>query len=184
MNINRKTALKTLIFSTLGLPGLANKKKAKNEFSQQFASAWKSSESYTLRLFKQMPEDKLDWKYTPESFSWRTQFVHCITFNTAQLCGRLKIENPTEAKSKIKDYWKTLSKADLEKELKEFYAWVGKIATETSPETLEKMEPYAGEDIPVWRLFYALENHIIHHKGQAICYLRLNNITPIGYIGW
>ena len=43
MNINRKTALKTLALSALGFPSLAYKKKVKNEFSQQFASAWKSS---------------------------------------------------------------------------------------------------------------------------------------------
>jgi hypothetical protein len=184
MIINRKTALKTLLTSAIGLPSLANKKKEKDSFSQQFVAAWKSSEIYTLKLFNQMPEDKLDWKYTPESFSWRTQFVHCIVFNAAQLCSRLKIKNPYEAKSGVKDYWKKLSKIELENELLGFYGWIKSVLDKTSESSLSKIVNYGGEDMPLWRLFYALENHIIHHRGQAVCYLRLNGITPSGYIGW
>jgi uncharacterized damage-inducible protein DinB len=29
-----------------------------------------------------------------------------------------------------------------------------------------------------------MENHIIHHRGQAIVYLRLNGVKPKGYFGW
>ncbi|MCU0354066.1 MAG: DinB family protein [Cytophagales bacterium] len=29
-----------------------------------------------------------------------------------------------------------------------------------------------------------MENHIIHHRGQAIVYLRLKGIRPEGYVGW
>jgi uncharacterized damage-inducible protein DinB len=65
-----------------------------------------------------------------------------------------------------------------------FYDWVEKVVTETHTEKLLQMENYAGGQIPIWRLFCALENHIIHHRGQAICYLRLNGVTPEGYIGW
>jgi hypothetical protein len=57
---------------------------------------------YTLTIYNQMPEEKMEFKYTPESFSWRTQFVHCIVFTTAQLCGRLNILNPNESKEKSK----------------------------------------------------------------------------------
>jgi uncharacterized damage-inducible protein DinB len=184
MKIDRNIALKTIFGSLVSIPIFAKKSTQISNFKAEFAAAWKSSESYTLKLFNQMPEEKLDWRYTPESFSWRTQFVHCIMFNTAQLCGRLKIDNPTDAKNKMEGYWKKLSKSELEEELKDFYAWIEKISTEAPDNVLVKMEPYGGEEIPIWRLFYALENHIIHHRGQAVCYLRLNGITPIGYIGW
>jgi DinB family len=65
-----------------------------------------------------------------------------------------------------------------------FYAWVEKTLFETKPEKLLQLEGFAVGKISVWRLFNALENHIIHHRGQIVCYLRLNDITPIGYIGW
>ena len=96
-----------------------------------------------------MPEEKMDWKYTPESYSWSTQFVHCINYNSSQICGRLKIENPNDSKAKIKDFWKNLSKSELELEIKTFYRWVLDTIMETKIETLNKMEPFANEDIPV-----------------------------------
>lgn len=186
MKITRKNALKSLLGTFISLPALANRDEKKDllGFKEEFATAWKSSMDYTLKIFNQMPEDKFEFKYTPESFSFRTQFVHCITFTTAQLCGRLNIQNPYDEKEKQNGYWAKLSKIELETELKGFYAWVEKTVFETKPEKLMQGEAYAGDKIPVWRLFYALENHIIHHRGQAICYLRLNGITPIGYIGW
>ncbi len=182
MKISRKNALKTLGVGLFGFP--LNSKNDLTYFKEEFSSAWKSSETYTLKLYNQMPEEKMEWKYTPESYSWRTQFVHFITYNTSQICGRLKIENPNDSKAKIKDFWKNLSKSELETEIKTFYKWVLDTIMATKTETLNKMEPFASEDIPVWRLFYALENHIIHHRGQCVCYLRLNGITPIGFIGW
>lgn len=188
MKISRKNALKSLFGATISLPVIGKgKDKDKKDllgFKEEFSMAWKSSLDYTLKIFNQMPEDKFEYKYTPESFSYRTQFVHCITFTTAQICGRLNLPNPYDEKEKQNGYWAKLSKAQLETELKDFYAWVEKTVLETKPDKLVQLEGYAGDKIPVWRLFYALENHIIHHRGQAICYLRLNGITPIGYIGW
>lgn len=181
MKMNRKKALGTLLLGGFALTGMG-KTSEKTKFITEFEAAWKNSREYTLKIFNQMPEDKLDFKYTPESFSWRTQFVHCINFSAAQLCGRLLLENPFEKREK--GFWKEISKTQLETELNAFYDWVNKVVNELPDETLNKKEAYSGDDIPVWRLFYALENHIIHHRGQAICYLRLNGITPIGYIGW
>ena len=186
MNISRKNALKSLFGALISLPVLGKTKKEKDllGFKDEFSAAWKSSFDYTLKLYNQMPEEKFDFKYTPESYSFRTQFVHCITFTTSQICGRLSIPNPYDEKEKKNGFWKNLSKAELEVELKGFYAWVEKTVFETKPEKLAQIEGYAGSNIPVWRLLYALENHIIHHRGQVVCYLRLNGITPIGYIGW
>lgn len=186
MNISRKNALKSIFGALITLPVFGKKQAEKDflEFKKEFSEAWKSSLDYTLKLYNQMPEEKFDFRYTPESFSFRTQFVHCLTFNTAQICGRLNILNPHDEKEKKTGFWKNLTKAELETEIKDFYAWVEKTLFETKPEKLMQLESFAGGKIPVWRLFYALENHIIHHRGQVVCYLRLCGITPIGYIGW
>lgn len=184
MRITRKNALKVLGTSLLATPVLANTKTDEKVFLKEFLETWESSEKYTMELFNQMPEDKLDWKYTPESFSWRMQFVHCIIFNAAQLAARLEVEDPYDAVTIKGGYWSKMSKDKLGSELKGFYDWVRKVATETSDEKLNLLTSFGSSDIPLWRLFYALENHIIHHRGQAVCYLRLNGITPIGYVGW
>lgn len=184
MKVTRKKVLKTLGLGMVSLTAAGRTPRDFTQFREEFLGAWKSSEKYTLELFGQMPEKLMDWKYTPESFSWRTQFVHCIIFNSAQLATRLDIKDPYEEVTMKGGYWSKLSKEKLEKELKGFYEWVRKVAGEIPGEKLSEMTSFGSEDIPLWRLFYALENHIIHHRGQAVCYLRLNGITPIGFVGW
>ena len=122
MKITRKTLLKTLTAGLITIPSFGKRQIEKDllGYKAEFADAWKRSEEYTLTVFNQMPEDKLEFRYTPESFSFRTQFVHCITFTAAQLCGRLNIPNPYE---KIPpSFWAKLSKVELENELHKFYA--------------------------------------------------------------
>ncbi len=184
MKITRKTLIKTLTAGLITIPSFGKRQIEKDllGYKAEFTDAWKRSEEYTLTVFNQMPEEKLEFRYTPESFSFRTQFVHCITFTAAQLCGRLNILNPYE--KTVPSFWAKLSKTDLENELHKFYGWVLKTVNETKSETLLKPEDYAGGSIQMWRFFYAMENHIIHHRGQAICYLRLNGVVPEGYIGW
>ncbi len=184
MKISRKKSIFTIIGSLLGFNLFAKNKFSELEIDvkKDLVSAFKNSEKYTIIVYNQMPEDKLDWKYTPESMSFRTQFVHCITFTASQLCGRLNIKNPYSEKKK--EYWEKLTKAELEAELKQFYAWLILLSSETNNENLLKKEQFVSGDTPIWKILYAMENHIIHHRGQAICYLRLNGITPVGYIGW
>jgi uncharacterized damage-inducible protein DinB len=179
--MNRKTALKAIL-STAALPTLASTRQSADlaAFKSEFVAAWKRSLDYTMAIFNQMPEAKLDYKYTPDAFSFRTQFVHCINFTSGQLSGRLGISDPYEKPVA----WGKLSKAELATEIKNFYAWVETAVQQTPTAKLLEKDNFAGDDIPKWRLFYALENHIIHHRGQAICYLRLCGITPEGYIGW
>jgi uncharacterized damage-inducible protein DinB len=184
MKINRKDSIKTLIASILGFPLLAKTANSNLQIDARadLIASFRNSEKYTLTVYNQMPEDKLEWKYTPESMSFRTQFVHCITFTASQLCGRMNIKNPYDLKKK--EYWEKLTKVELEAELHNFYNWLVKIVEETSNENLTKPEQFVAGETPIWKILYSMENHIIHHRGQAICYLRLNGITPIGYIGW
>lgn len=182
MKISRTTVLQSLFGTLISVPvfSTSRSKKELQAFREEFGIAWKRSQDYTLTVFNQMPEEHMDFQYTPESFSFRTQFVHCITFTAMQLAGRLEIKNPYE----MKQDWGKLTKTQLANELNGFYAWVEKVVGETAPERLAKEEGFAGGKIQVWRFFYAMENHIIHHRGQAICYLRLKGVTPEGYVGW
>ena len=183
MKISRNAALKTLGLGLASGSALATSK-TNSAFKEDFLEAWKSSQKYTMELYDQMPERLMDWKYTPESFSWRLQFVHCIIFNSSQFAARLDIEDPWEKITMKGGFWSKLSKEKLSDEIVKFYDWVRKVALESSDEKLAEITSFGSGDMPLWRLFYALENHILHHRGQAVCYLRLNGITPIGYVGW
>lgn len=181
--MNRKIALKSIVGSVLAVPSLAKSTSPAfdpDAFRSEFVAAWKRSLDYTLAVFNQMPETKLDFKYTPEAFSFRTQFVHCINFTSGQLAGHLEASDPYEKPIS----WGKLSKGELAAEIKKFYEWVEALVKQVPASKLLETTNFAGDDIPKWRLFYALENHIIHHRGQAICYVRLCGVVPESYVGW
>lgn len=64
------------------------------------------------------------------------------------------------------------------------YAFVRQSLRELSTEQLCAECNFAGDTIPVWQLFYAMKNLIIHHRGQCVVYLRLNGVVLQGYYGW
>jgi len=128
----------------------------------------------------QMPPEHFIFKYTDEAMSFSEQWRHCIMYTCGQLAGRVGIKNPYEGvKLPVQ-----MPKDDVIKELKHLYTHVRQSIKDISDEKLLSDCEFAGETIPVWRLFCAMENHIIHHRGQCIVYLRLKGITPKGYYGW
>ena len=77
-----------------------------------------------------------------------------------------------------------LNKAEAIGELNKMYAYVRKVIETTPDEQLLGKVDFAKDQIFGWQLIYAMENHIIHHRGQCVVYLRLKNIKPVGYYGW
>lgn len=147
---------------------------------QELTVAWERSEKMTLGNVAQMPPELFTFKYTDEAMTFSEQWRHCVIYTCGQLAGRTGIENPYEnVKLPIQ-----MPKEDVIRELKNMYAFVCASVQELSDTDLQTDCDFAGGAIPVWRLFYALENHIIHHRGQCVVYLRLNGVVPKGYYGW
>lgn len=179
--MNRNTALKTLVGATTLTTTMAqSQNEPYKNFAEEFAPAWKRSRAYTLTIFNQMPEEHLNFHYTPEAMTFRAHFVHCITFTAAQLADRFGVKNPFDNDT---DFDK-LSKAQVAAEIGRFYDWVNEVVGNQTPAKLNEIRGFAGDKMPNWRFFYAMENHIIHHRAQALCYVRLKGINPEGYVGW
>lgn len=150
------------------------------KIKEELRTAWLKSEEMTLTNVNQMPPDYFTFKYTKEAMSFSEQWRHCVIYTCGQLAGRAGIANPYEnVKLPVQ-----MPKDDVIKELKNMYAFVRQSIVEMSAEKLFEDCDFAGATIPIWRLFYAMENHIIHHRGQCVVYLRLNGVVPKGYYGW
>ncbi|MEM1219445.1 MAG: DinB family protein [Bacteroidota bacterium] len=150
------------------------------ELRQELKAAWRRSESITLTSVEQMPDEFFTFKYTDEAMTFAEQWRHCVIYTCGQLAGRAGIKNPYK-KVKLPVQ---MPKEDIIKELKNMYAFVRQSIEELPGEKLLGKIDFAGEAIPLWRLIYSLENHIIHHRGQCVVYLRLNGVVPKGYYGW
>lgn len=150
------------------------------ELRRALKAAWSRSETMTMVNVEQMPAEFFTFKYTDEAMTFTEQWRHCVIYTCGQLAARTQLENPYEGiKLPVQ-----MPKADIIIELKKMYAYIQASIDKLSGQMLRSDCDFAGETIPVWRLFYALENHIIHHRGQCIVYLRLKGIKPKGYYGW
>ncbi len=155
-------------------------KAATDELRKAIVAAWNRSEMMTMTTVKQMPPKFFTFKYTDKAMTFSEQWRHCVIYTCGQLAGRTGITNPYEGiKLPVQ-----MPKEDVINELENMYAFVRQSIKELSDEKLLSDCDLADATIPVWRLFYALENHIIHHRGQCMVYLRLNGVIPKGYYGW
>ncbi|MEO0571643.1 MAG: DinB family protein [Bacteroidota bacterium] len=155
-------------------------KETPKRLRKELIQAWQRSEKMTMANIEQMPAEYFTFKYTNEAMSFSEQWRHCIIYTCGQLAGRAEIKNPYEnIKLPVQ-----MPKAVIIQELKNMYRHVCQSVIELSDEKLLSNCNFAGETMPVWRLFYAMENHIIHHRGQCVVYLRLKGVVPKGYYGW
>lgn len=147
---------------------------------QELSSAWLRSEAMTLKNVEQMPPEFFTFQYTEEAMTFAEQWRHCVIYTCGQLSARAEVENPyAEVKLPVQ-----MPKDQIIKELRKMYAFVQQTIEKLSEEKLFSTCDFAGDAIPIWRLIYALENHIIHHRGQCVVYLRLKGVVPKGFYGW
>ena len=147
---------------------------------QELMVAWERSEKMTIANVEQMPPELFTFKYTNEAMTFSEQWRHCVVYTCGQLAARTRIKNPYEGM----ELPVQMPKADIIKELKNMYAFIRQSIQALSKEELLSDCDFAGDTIPIWRLFYALESHIVHHRGQCVVYLRLKGVIPKGYYGW
>lgn len=147
---------------------------------QELLDAWQASEKMTLAIVGQMPDEMFMFKYTPEAMTFTEQWRHCCQFTVGQMQASFGMPN-LYAEQKLP---KAMTKEQVMSELPRMYAYVRKTIETAPAEKLVADLKFGDHKIPGWRLLYAMENHIIHHRGQCVVYLRLNGITPQGYLGW
>ena len=179
MTISRKKALKTLLGSFFALPVLSKNKAARRSEVAEFLESHRRSRAYTLSIFDQMPEEQMGFKPLPEMYTFQRHFTHCIEFTAGQLKLRLDIKNPFEDAD-----WSKYNKAQTREAVAQMYDWVEKTVETATPQQLAKMGDFSADQVDLLRLLYICENHLIHHRGTLMAYLRMAKIVPLGYVGW
>ncbi|MCY7359492.1 MAG: DinB family protein [Rudanella sp.] len=185
--MNRLRFLKNLLSTSL-LPAVALARPTTTDLEleaqrvrRELLEAWAVSERITLITAGQMPAELYDFKYTPQAMTFADQWRHCCQFTTTLLAERLGIDDPYK---NGRDLSKAVTKQQVLDEVKALYAFMRQTITTIPDAKLFEQADFVGGKIPNWRYLYAMENHIIHHRGQCMVYLRLNGVTPEGYLGW
>lgn len=183
------SAIFFLFFLTVNI---AAQPTAKTEFGAEMASILDNMKAYTLEIIQQMPEDQFDYKPTEEVRTFREQIEHMalvLDFQTQYVLqgnnfgGDEKVLR--EAFGKIKERNSGKSREDLLKQLAtNFDAAATLMTTMTKKDLKQTYSFFFFPDQPVKTLqtvAMTLRDHITHHRGQLIVYLRMNGIEPVRY---
>jgi uncharacterized damage-inducible protein DinB len=147
---------------------------------QEFLTKWDNSKDYTLELLKSYPENKLDFKPTDSVMTFREQVVHMM-MNTVWLSGTyLQEKKFASAFDRNKQY----SKEDLIRIMDDAFTFSRDIVKELKPEDLEQRVDFFAGNFTKRQILNLMDDHVTHHRGELIVYLRLNGIKPPPYRGW
>lgn len=136
---------------------------------------WEGNKQYMLNVLTAMPEQHYDFAPGDGMMSFREQATHVangFNFHLRKLdyYALPKIDESSKAsilssyEAIFDDIISFLKQYDSEKLSEENQLWFGKASNN--------------------RMLYLLDNHLAHHRGQLIIYLRLKGIKAPAYIGW
>jgi uncharacterized damage-inducible protein DinB len=144
--------------------------------------AFSDIEMKVIRLAKEIPADKYDWRPTPEVRSIREVFMHIVFGNKLLLAIALKQPTADELQLMIRGnasnekqpvsrdaVWSmlTMSFYEVRKELETIRA--GRLAGDAE---------FFGQTMTVRGILMKLSAHAAEHLGQLIAYARMNGIKP------
>lgn len=146
----------------------------------EYLQKWQHSKEYTLEMVTLLPEDKLDFRAADSTMTFRKQVLHITRAIVLQSGTYLRKQ---EFDHKI-DTEKLYSKQELLTNLADAFDFATHIIeTLTAADLEDKVDFFAGR-FTKRQMLNVMDDHITHHKGQLVVYLRLNGIKPPRYMGW
>jgi len=132
---------------------------------------WENVRNLIVKVAEAVPEDKYDYKPTPEVRSFREQFVHVVGENhmfMGFVAGE-KSAPPQDLKTR----------EQIVNALNESYDYGAKILAGLTDESAAESVPgFRGQPQPRWAIVMANLMDNMDHYGNLVVYMRVNGITP------
>lgn len=153
--------------------------KAQTTFLEDYKIKWKNATEYTLEFAHAMPEDQYGYTPTKVEMTYREQLKH-VAGNMVWLCssfleGKPTSIDPTKAGNSKKEIIALLEKA---------FAYANETVASMTEKDLNETVDFLAGKMTRRRILFLLTDHVTHHRGQLVVYLRLNNVEPPDYRGW
>ena len=152
---------------------------AQDSFLSDYKMKWKNAAAYTLEFAKAMPEDHYGYTPTAVEMTFREQLKHMagnmVWLSSSYLDGSKTHIDPSKSGSTKKEIIARLEKA---------FAYASQtVDVMTEKDLNEKVEFIAGT-MTRRRILLLMTDHLTHHRGQLVVYLRMKNVEPPKYVGW
>lgn len=168
----------TMLFSSFAMPLFGQQ----NDFIKEYLERLENSRKYLILVAETMPEDKYDFRATPESMSFSENLMHigwAMDWHSQSLMGGRKArdwDTDTELKTDAKSKEEMIAKID------ETFGKTIEFISNFDINKLDERLDYFGLDRTKRQVLLLLADHITHHRGQMLVYLRLNGLKPPRYV--
>jgi uncharacterized damage-inducible protein DinB len=155
---------------------------AQNDFVKDYLERLENSKKYLILVAEEMPEDKYEFKASPESMSFAENLMHIAWamdwHSQTLLDGREARDWNTDTELKVDNKSKKEMIATIAKTFNETIKLISEFDTNKFNDRLD----YLGLNRTKRQIFLLLADHITHHRGQMLVYMRLNGIKPPRYV--
>lgn len=144
-----------------------------------WAEKWQHSSEYMIEIAELMPENQFTYKPTEVQMSFSDQLLH-LSGNMVSLSRRFL--NADSIDPPLPDSF--TSKKEAIEELRRVFAHTAFQLRQIDASTLDDSTDFWAGPVPRSRIIWLITDHMAHHRGQLIVYLRLRGIEPPDYRGW
>jgi uncharacterized damage-inducible protein DinB len=134
-------------------------------------ATWDSTRTLVTGIVELMPEDKYDFKPTPNTRSFRENVIHLVAENYL-FFGRVTGENLGNPAQNLK------SRDELVKALKDSYDYGAKAWAGLTEEKALEMIEVRGQKVQRWSAILGAIQDNMNHYGNLVVYVRLNGLVP------
>ena len=149
------------------------------DFLSDFDEKWKNARNYTLEVVDSLPEDALDFIPTDGMMSAREQLEH-IQKNILWLGGTYLFADTTGLGAK----YQGLSKREIHTKLGDTFEAVSVAINKLDEAQLNEEVQFFPGIKSRRQMLVLINDHLTHHRGQLIVYLRLSGASAPRYRGW
>jgi uncharacterized damage-inducible protein DinB len=153
-----------------------------NNFIKEYLERLETSKNYLILVAETMPEDKYDFKATPESMTFAENLMHiswAMDWHSQSLMGGREARDwNTDTELKVDKKSKKEMIATIEKTFDNTTEFISNFDINKLGERLD----YFGADRTKRQILFLLADHITHHRGQMLVYMRLNGLVPPRYV--
>lgn len=153
-----------------------------NDFIKEYLERLEKSNEYLILVAEKMPQDKYEFKATPESMSFAENLMHigwAMDWHSQSLMGGREARDwETDMELKVDNK----TKKEMIAKVRETFNKTIEFISNFDPNRLEERLDYFGADRTKRQILLLLADHITHHRGQMLVYMRLNGLKPPRYV--
>ncbi|MGB5322710.1 DinB family protein [Lutimonas sp.] len=151
-------------------------------FIKDYLERLENSRKYLILVAATMPEEKYDFRASPESLTFAENLMHigfAIDWHSQSLLGgRASRDWKTDTVFKVANNSKEEMIATINRTFDEAIELIKEFDVTQFDDQLD----YFGLDRSKRQIFLLLADHITHHRGQMLVYMRLNGLVPPRYV--